>query len=378
MNLLHVITAIDPKDGGTTTALRNILHVESMLGIHHEVLTMQSGAADQNILELASVYRAQPSFPEHYARTLDAIRWLKRNIDRFDLVVIHGIWSWLPWKATKILSKLQKPYLIYPHGSLDPFDLRKKKIAKKILGPLVVRKMLDRAAAVVCTTLREAQRVERYGAHPIMETLPLPVPFSKEKKKHRGFRAKWGLLENDFLFLFLSRINYKKGLDILIPAFGMLAGEYENIKLIVAGSDREGYGDLVRQWVVERNIQSKVIFPGFLQGEEKESLMAESNCFVLPSLNENFALAVVEALGTGLPVIISRNVYIEEDITRFNAGWVCDFSVNSLYETMKNIILNPDDYREKKRATIFAAEYYSPECVGEKYLAMYEKVLLRY
>ena len=375
MNILHVIAGIDPISGGTTTALRNILLMESNLGINHEVLTINWGPSDPEILGMVPVYAAVPAFPARYARSHDAIRWMRDNARRFDLCLIHGIWSWLPWKVAGILTGMKKPYIICPHGSLDPFDIRKKKYAKKILGAVFVRGMLGRAAAVLCTSEKEAELVERYGSHPRMTVLPLPVPFKKNTTDGKVFRKRWGLNDDDFVFLFLSRINYKKGLEILIPAFAKLVSEIPNARLVIAGSDREGYSALVKHWIMEWNIQPRVIFPGFIQGQEKEQALAGSDSFILPSLNENFALAVVEALASGLPVIISENVYIKEEIMNANAGWVCKFSVDSLFEVMKHALLHKTDYGDKRKNAVAFARRYSPEQIGTSYLTLFEELL---
>jgi glycosyltransferase involved in cell wall biosynthesis len=375
MRLLHVIAGIDPQSGGTTTALRNILAMESVVGIEHEVLTMTWGEPDPEIVKNVPVFIARPSFPHRYARSLEAIRWLQENAGRFDLIVIHGVWSWLPWRVSRVLREMKKPYAIYPHGQLDPFDVKKKWMAKKILGPIFVRTMLESATAILCTSPMEARLIERYGASPRVEALPLPVPGSSKRGDGNRFRSKWKVKEGEFIFLFLSRINYKKGLDILIPVFARLVHDSRDVKLVIAGSDNEGYGEKVRHWVDEQKIRSNVIFPGFLQGEEKEDALAAADCFVLPSMNENFALAVVESLDAGVPVIISENVYINEEISKANAGWVCRFSFESLYSVMMNVIDNTADYRAKKQMARSTAKIYSPERIGPMYLRSYESFI---
>jgi glycosyltransferase involved in cell wall biosynthesis len=375
MNILHVIAGLDPTSGGTTTALRNILQMETILGIDHEVLTIKRGPSDPSIYEMVRIYSASPSFPARYSRSPDSVLWLERNLPRFDLFFIHGIWSWLPWKISLVLTARKKPFIISPHGSLDPFDLKKKKIAKMLLGPLCIRGMLSRASAVLCTARREAQLIECYGANPCLEVLPLPVPYRMNKSSGQEFRERYGFTEQDFIFLFLSRINYKKGLDILIPAFRMLVDEFPNARLVIAGSDREGYSDRVREWIAERDLESRIIFPGFLTGDEKEQAFSGSNCFVLPSLNENFALSAVEALAAGLPVIISENVYICEEVIEANAGWVCKYSEESLFGEMRRAVTDPGVFSDRKKKAVDLAVSYSPETVGKKYMNLYHKLL---
>ena len=289
--------------------------------------------------------------------------------------MIHTIWGGFQVKAAQILHKNNIPFMIWPHGSLDPFDLQKKHYLKKLLGPIVIRQMLDKSKAVICTAKREAEKIEMYGSKTALKILPLPVSPSGKNGKRDNFRHKHYLGDNDFVLLFLSLIYYKKGLGILIPAIKKLSIYYPNIKLVIAGADLNGYEKKVRGWIRKYCLEDNVIMTGFLSGQDKYDAFAGSDCFVLPSMNENFGIAVVEALNASLPVLISRNVYIWEEIIASGGGWVCDYSVESLAESIKSILENPSDLKNKKDRAVYSARQFSPENLKPLYKNFYEEFI---
>ena len=375
MNVLHLIPNIAAKMGGTAYAVINILAIEKRIGFKSTVISINSDGVGAELPESAELVTLKPSFPKRFLFSRSTIQWLEKNAHHYDIAVIHTIWGGLQAKAADILYRLNVPFVIWPHGSLDPFDLQKKQYLKKLLGPVMIRPMLDKSKAVICTAKREAETIELYGSKTIPAVLPLPVPFSTKKGQRDRFRQKYHLADDTFVLLFLSLIYYKKGLQILIPALKKLSAEYPNIKLVIAGSDLNGYEKKVRGWIQEYHIEDHVIMTGFLSGQEKYDAFAGGDCFVLPSMNENFGIAVVEALNASLPVLISRNVYIWEEIIESGGGWVCDYSVESLAESIKKILENPSDLKNKKQQAIHAAKQFSLENLGTLYRNFYERFI---
>jgi glycosyltransferase involved in cell wall biosynthesis len=360
--------------GGTVYAVINILMLEKNMDIKSTVLSIKADEPDPNFLESATVKILRPSFPTRFSRSKDANKWLSKNAPDYDLAMIHTIWGALPIEASRILNSLQVPFVLWPHGGLDPFDLRKKKYIKKILGPILIRSMLDKSAAIVCTARLEAERIERYGAKNKPTVLPLPInplPIAGNRQK---FRQKFSLSDNDFVFLFLSLLYYKKGLNLLIPAIKKVSISYPNIKLIIAGSDLGGYEKKVRAWIQKYELKDRIIMPGFLSGQDKQDAFAGSDCFVLPSMNENFGIAVVEALSAGLPVLISDNVYIWKEIIEEGGGWVCNYSIESLIDSITGILKSPSDLKNKKENSRRSAQLFSTKKLKASYKQFYRQI----
>lgn len=372
MKILHIIPNIAAKMGGTAYAVINILAIEKSIGIASTVVCINSEGIDADLLESAKLVTLKPSFPKRFLFSRNISHWLEKNAQNYNIAVIHTIWGGIQVKAAGILYRLNVPFVVWPHGSLDPFDLQKKHYLKKLLGPVVIRSMLDKSKAVICTAKREAEKIEMYGSKTIKTVLPLPVPVSAEKGDPDKFRHKHNLRNDHFVLLFLSLIYYKKGLNILIPALKKLSEDYPNIKLVIAGSDLNGYEKKVRVWIKEYQLEDRVIMTGFLSGQDKYDAFAGSDCFVLPSMNENFGIAVVEALNASLPVLISRNVYIWKEIIESGGGWVCDYSVESLVESIRKIFENPLELKIKKEQAAYSARQFAPENLKALYKNFYE------
>jgi glycosyltransferase involved in cell wall biosynthesis len=372
---LHIVQGIDGRGGGIVSAVISILTIEKSLGMESTVISIRADGLDPSFPKMATVNILKPSFPARFSRSKDANNWLRKNACNYNLAVIHGIWGALPIDAARILHDLQVPFIIWSHGSLDPFDLRKKKYVKKILGPIVVRAILDRSAAIVCTADMEAEKLEKYGAKTNTIVLPLPITPLPGQGDRQGFRRKFSLSNDDFVLLFLSRIDYIKGLNLLVPAIKKISINYPNIKLIIAGADWNGYEKKVRAWIRKYKLEDRVIMVGFLSGSDKRNAFAGSDCFVLPSMKENFGISVVEALSTGLPVLISNGVYIWEKIIQNGGGWACDYSTESIAESITHILKNPSELEDKRKNAKRSAEQYSPEKVGPLYKKFYLQLI---
>jgi glycosyltransferase involved in cell wall biosynthesis len=314
------------------------------------------------------------SFPVRFSASAAMRRWLRSEIETYDALHVHSVYSVISIDAMRIAAQRGVPYILRPAGSLDKFDLRKKALIKYTMAARPVRKMLANSSAIHCTSQMEAQNMETFGAAVKTIVLPIPVTMPCQTGDGTRFRLTHNLAGRDFIWLFLSRIDYKKGLEILIPAFARLLVSFPHAKLVIAGADSEGYERKVRRWVEACGIPDAVVFCGLLQAQEKQDALAASDCFVLPSLNENFGVSIVEALGAEIPVVISENVYISKQISERNAGWICGYSTESLRETMANVMKNPAELLSKKRNAKGAAAMYSAEAVVQSYRNLYDTI----
>ncbi|MQY59458.1 MAG: glycosyltransferase, partial [Clostridia bacterium] len=178
------------------------------------------------------------------------------------------------------------------------------------------------------------------------------------------------------IILFLSRINFKKGLDILARAFGEVARKRDDVYLVLAGPDNEGYGAKVRAWLQEEGALGRSIFTGMLLGEEKLAALRDSDIFVLPSYTENFGIAVVEAMACGLPVIISNKVNIWGEVSEVGAGIITDCDSHQVAETIARL-LDDRNLREEmgERGKKLVEEKYTWPEVAKEMIEVYEQIL---
>jgi len=241
------------------------------------------------------------------------------------------------------------PYIVRPHGSLDPYDLRKKAWLKRVIGPLMIKPHLRGAYAVHCTSRREAERLETYGAQANVVGVALPIldaaqirdtarPVGEGFSGAASFRQTLGIGADRFVVLFLSRLDKKKNLEVLIEAIRRIALRYPNVHLAICGSGDRAYEARLRMRANDAVARGLVTFCGFLSGRKKVEALIDSDAFVLPSSNENYGVAVVEALHAGLPVVCSDQVYISDEIAAADAGIVCAPTAEGVAEALVRLV----------------------------------------
>ncbi len=155
-----------------------------------------------------------------------------------------------------------------------------------------------------------------------------------------ALRTRWGL-HDEPVVLFLGRLHFKKGLDLLIPAFDALRRELPDAQLVIAGPENDDYGAKVRGWVRERGLDQAVHFVGMLTGDDVVQAYVDADVFALPSYTENFGMTVAEAMACGLPVVISDQVNIHAEVAHAGAGVVtrCDAAevANALHTLLGDV-----------------------------------------
>ncbi len=279
------------------------------------------------------------------ALSLPLFRALVRETHRFDIVHIHGLYRFPQLIAGLTARKAGIPYLVQPHGTLDLVVFQKS--IRSIKAKLAYTRLfgfplLRNASAIYYTSDQEKNRGD--FLHLNDSTFVLPNGLDTKQFANRptrgSFRIKYSL-ENRPMILFAGRINFKKGLDVLVSAFSKIVNQYQDAILVLAGPDNEGYGDYIRAIARTMNIgEQQLIFTGMLQMRELLEAYVDADVFVLPSYGENFGLTVVEAMACGCPVIVSDKVGIAGDIRGAGAGLVAAHNPNQVSRALLSILGN--------------------------------------
>ena len=185
------------------------------------------------------------------------------------------------------------------------------------------------------------------------------------------FRQDYPEFRDRFIFLFLGRINYTKGLDLLSQAFGKVAYKYPHVALAIAGPDDNGYQEKVRNWLADLGVLDKVLFTGLVSGEKKLAVLADANAFVSPSYSENFGFSIVEAMACKLPVIVSDQVNISDDIKTAHAGLVVPTRVEALAQAMESAINMKEFSKLGENGHGLVAQKYTWDRVIDKMIEIY-------
>lgn len=386
MKMLHVIASIAPRYGGPSSVVVHLCRKMAKLGHEATIFTTNiNGKENLNVPLDRPVYtdgvkvRYFPvQWPRYYTVSLPLGRALAKDTSKFDIIHIHSIYSFHTLVASHYCRKFNVPYLIRPHGSLDPYLTERHPVRKRVYTLLFLQRDLDRAAAIHFNTQEEMRLTESFEIKAPGVVVPNGIdPSEFSDPSAQGlFRRKCPELKDKEIILFLGRINFKKGLDILARAFGEVARKRENAYLVLTGPDNEGYGMKVRAWLRGEGALGRSIFTGMLFGEEKLPILKDSDIFVLPSYTENFGIAVVEAMACGLPVVISNRVNIWREVSDAGAGIVTDCDSHQVAEAILRL-LDDRNLREEmgKRGKRLVEEKYTWQKVARQMIEVYEQVL---
>jgi glycosyltransferase involved in cell wall biosynthesis len=332
MKVLHVLPSLSYKLGGPTQVALNIVRTLRDAGIDAEIATTNDdevGVLDVPI-EQRIDYEGVPVwfFPrlarlKAFIPSMGLTRWMVNHLNQYDIVHNHYLFCYAPTVAGKLAQYHQIPYVASTIGQLTPWALQQSRLKKQIYGRCIERSILNRAAAVHCTTAAEAEDARRFGISAPALVLPLGVNFTPGiVNAAERLRDRYGLSTDGKIVLFLSRLHEKKRPDFLLRAFAQLNPKSHGYHLLLAGSGDASYCDRLKELTDTLGIAHSITFTGFVAGPDKDLLLQGSDLFALPSYSENFGIAVAEALAAGLPVIITPDVQIAPDISAARAGLV--------------------------------------------------------
>lgn len=326
MRILHVISETDPRLGGTSEAVRIMMRY-GPADVQAEVVTTDPpGSAYLDNLGIPIHALGPGRLGYRYAPRL--VPWLRANRDRFDGVIVHGLWQYTGYAVWRTMAG-RVPYFVFPHGMLDPYfkrAFRLKHLKKWPYWLIAEFWVLRRAARVLFTSEAEARLAKQsFWLH---RWKPVVVPFGAvpsdgdpDQQRETFFQA-YPYLRNTRFLLFLGRIHHKKGCDLLVEAFLRIADRDPGLHLVMAGPDQQGRRASLEAQVSSAGLSSRVHWTGMLDGDVKWGAFYASEAFALPSHQENFGIAVAEALSCGVPVLLSNQVNIAPEIACDNAGFM--------------------------------------------------------
>ena len=351
MRLLHVIRSVSPAQGGTAEGLRQSVLATSALGHRAEVLTLDADH-DAWVAAFPAPTHALGPVASHYGYSRRLVPWLRENAGDYDAVVVHGLWQYHSLAAWRALHGTRVPYFVYPHGMLDPWFKRRyplKHLKKSLYWPWAERRVLRDAAAVLFTAEEEqrlaAQSFAWYGVAPAVVGFGVDLDAQAEASIAHTFLAARPALRGKRIVLFLGRIHEKKGGDLLIAAFAEVARDVAALHLVMAGPDELGHERARLETLADRlGVRDRITWTGLLVGVDKWSALRAAEVFALPSHQENFGVAVVEALALGLPVIVSDKVNIWREIECAGAGYVGSDTAEATAASLRRwLALGPDE-----------------------------------
>jgi glycosyltransferase involved in cell wall biosynthesis len=346
MKILHIVSSINPKDGGISRAVDILAKGLSEFNYVNEILTLDDINSKYISDNLSNNIHAIGPTKTVWGFTPLLKPWLNSNLCIFDILIIHGLWqyhSYATYKAWKNINGLKPRFFVMPHGMLDPYFQKAKgrqfkAIRNWFFWKLIENKIVNNADHLLFTCLTEKvlakETFKPYKPKSeIVIGLGSDAPPEFNNRMTIAFNAKIGNSITGY-WLFISRIHEKKGVDLLIKAYLALAKEVVNLPaLIIAGP---GLETIFGKQILElASLNNNIYFPGMLTGDAKWGAFYNSEIFILPSHQENFGIAIVEAMACKIPVLITNKVNIWREIENGKGGIICEDNLTSVLASLK-------------------------------------------
>jgi glycosyltransferase involved in cell wall biosynthesis len=390
MKVLHIIPSVSERSGGPGQAIIPMCGSLTAKGIDVLLASTDDDLPSQNRpgapkRGAITRYKNLPAifFPIQLGTSFKYSRpfalWLGEHVSDYDLVHIHAIFNHSSIAAARACREKRIPYIVRPLGTLDPWSMKQKSLRKRLFWKAGVKSMLTSAAAIQYTTKGEQDAVESSLGlnHGVVVPLGVEKPTTPGPEAVMKLGARLPALLDHPYVLVLSRLHPKKALEVLVEAFVSLIKhqEFRNWRLVLAGDGPADYVASLKRLVDEHNASGLVIFPGWLEGEYKETALRNASLLALPSYHENFGLCVMESLACGVPVLISPHVNLAPEILEAQAGWIAAVDRDSLEAALSQALSSDPELKRRGDAGQRLASSFDWPVVAAKLIELYSSVL---
>lgn len=281
------------------------------------------------------------------------VPWMKEHAREFDAVIVNGIWQYHSFGAWRALHGSGVPYYVFTHGMLDPWFKQAypfKHFKKWLYWPWAEYRVLRDARAVLFTSDEERLQARGsfwlYRAEEQVVAYGTSAPPDDSPQLRERFLDAYPELRGRRLVLFLSRIHEKKGCDLLIQAFADVADTDPALHLVIAGPDQTGWVAHLKALAQRLGVGHRITWPGMLRDDMKWGAFYGAEVFALPSHQENFGIAVAEALACGLAVLISDKVNIWREVRSHHAGFVASDTLQGTTQLLRQWLSSTAAHRQ--------------------------------
>jgi glycosyltransferase involved in cell wall biosynthesis len=309
--------------------------------------------------------------------SVELYQYLKQHVREYDVIHCHGLWHFgtlAPFMLDRTVAKV-----ITIHGVLDRWVYAHHNWKKELMNTLAQKAYLERADLVQINNTDEQEDILRYLGHPHPNVVVIPngvktSDFAQLPPKG-AFRQKLNLPADKKLVLFMSRLNAKKGLDLLLPGFRDYLKTHPDTVLALAGGD-DGYQETARQFIEQHHLNDSIRLVGMLTGDDKKAALTDADLFTLPSYSEGFSMAVLEAMAAGTPALVSDRVGFGDAIRQHQAAGLLDSLTPEAVTAGLEKLLGNDQLRKQlaDNALAMVRTKYDIDVVAKQLLDEYAKI----
>jgi glycosyltransferase involved in cell wall biosynthesis len=357
MKILRSIHTVNPALGGPIESVKQSSAALGRRGHSVEIISLDA-PGDPWVNDAPVTVHALGPGRGSYGYAAGFSDWIAKRRANYDAVIVHGLWQYSSFGVWRAVVGSSTPYFVFPHGMLDPWFKRTyplKHLKKLLYWPWGEYRVLRDAAAVLFTSEEERclarESFAFYRCKEVVVNYGTAAPVNLEVARE-AFYAAFPRLRGEWFFLFLGRLHEKKGCDLLIEAFAEVGNVSAGtrVRLVMAGPCADS-DYLRRLQQAASGSGDSILFPGMLTGDVKWGALSAAEAFVLPSHQENFGIAVAEALACGTPVLISNKVNIWREIETDGAGYVENDDLVGTAALLKRWLATPPATRAVMKAS---------------------------
>jgi glycosyltransferase involved in cell wall biosynthesis len=384
LRVLHVIPSVAACRGGPSFTIRSMTAVLARMGCEIQVVSSDDDCSRRMSVpthvpvdEDGITYWFLPRTIHFYTMSHSLPWWLHNHMSDFHVVHVHALFSFFPVVAAAMAARRRIPYVVRPLGTLNYWGLcHRRRHLKRLSLKFIEGPLLRRAAAIQFSSDQEFAEARAATDVTRGVVIPNPVDFGGAVGASSArFVARHPELQGRRIVLFLSRIDEKKGLQVLIGAVSRLKESLPEVALVIAGDGPGRLAARLRYQAASLGIETDTFWVGFLAGQEKWDAFAAAEVFVLPSFSENLGVAVIEAAASGTPVLLTEGVALHERVTGAEAGLVVRCDEAELTLALERLLADGELRRTLGRNGRRLAEDFGPEVIGERLVSLYEQVV---
>lgn len=382
MKIIHIIPSYKPAYiyGGPTMSVAKLCEALVKTEVEIEVFTTTAnGLTELDVVPGEKV--VVDDVPVTYFKRLTkdhthfspSLLWalrkkIKENRTKNDLIIhIHSWWNLVSIFTCWIAKYYNIPVVLTPRGMLTQYSTVNRNVSAKSLIHELIGKRLLKYCYIHATSEKEKSDILE-----IVEPKSITVIYNLVRTGNTSAPSN-SLSPNVFNLLFLSRIEEKKGLELLFESLALLAIDW---KLTIAGTGETSYVERLKSRVKNLKLDRKVSWIGHVSNDDKFEVMAKHDVLVLTSYNENFANVVVESLSVGTPVLLSDQVGLAEYVEINKLGWITSLHAGEITNKINEAYYD-DHMRSKIRQSakeIISRDFNTKNLISQ-YLSLYNTIL---
>ncbi|MFG0306603.1 MAG: glycosyltransferase [Phycisphaerales bacterium JB040] len=382
MRLVHYFKRMNLEDGGVVRCVLDLTATLAAAG--HDVTLLTHDRTDVPEEWVAGT-RGVPTvrtLPAP-ARALgrfggDALRAVAGHLDGADALHLHAMWEPTNTQLARVARRAGVPYVLSTHGMLDDWSMGQKAAKKRLYHALVERRLLAGAAAVHCTARGELDQAKKWFPQRLGRVVPLVfdlAPFDPGPGPERARDAFPGFGTGEPTVVFMSRLHVKKGVEHLIDAARLLADRGTPAQFLIAGTGEEGYVAGLRERAARAGVGARCHFLGMVSGADKVSLLQAADLSALPTSQENFGFAIVEAMAAGTPVIITRGVDIWPELEQSGGAVLIEQAPGPLADAIAGLASDPERLGAMSDAARgWARATFAGSAIADRYVELYRSL----